>query len=177
MTKKSVVALGLVVTVLLSLWLVSAQSAQPTLQPVDRLMVVDSQGRVVGPVIGVAADGGAPLNAYLSFRVNHLVTVLRVFPSGFYDITQPSMFFQSVDCSGAPYMQTFESGAWPQRTAVAFPGSTLYVSSGGVASTVAFRSISNEPGVCVPLEGESEALPASRGPDLSTHFTPPFSLR
>ena len=177
--KKSFVTASVCILLILSLWVAKAQSPQPTLQPIERLTVVDAQGKTVGPIVGLDMNPQLDdFNTWVAFRFNQVVAVINVSKSGFNSPFQPAVYFQSVDCSGTPYIDNRVAIGMTPVVAVAFPGSTLYVANGSVPLTITAQSASQAPGTCEAVPGaQPEVLPATKGPDLSAHFTPPFSLR
>lgn len=177
--KKSIMGASASVLLILSIWVAKAQSPQPTLQPIERLIVVDSQGKPVGALVGLDMNPQLDdFNTWVAFRFNQVVAVINVSKSGFNSAFQPAVYFQSVDCSGTPFIDNRVAIGMTPVVAVAFPGSTLYVANGSVPLTITAQSASVRPGQCEAVPGaQPEVLPATKGPDLDAHFTPPFSLR
>jgi hypothetical protein len=130
-----------------------------------QFVVVDSTGKLIGPVIGVSTSGHV---ATVAFQGKPLpVDVVR---SSFQQI---GLFFLSSDCTGQRF---WDAGSSPfPATTVSVPGNTLYAQSGPAQSiTVAsgFDSSGNCFQTSIPL---TEAVPVAHVANLNM-FTPPFKV-
>ncbi len=185
--------------VLCALWSFSGfRASAQRLQHVEQLVVLDADGKRVGPAIGAEHVVGqfVPL---VPFRVGQVPFILGVYRDGFAPVvtTSPTtVLWESEDCSGTPFLQAHgfptarSLGAMP-LIAVGLPGNTVYVED-GPGRTIRVRSIStpsveallgspelrsqcNRSGWPVGLEGL--AIPARALINLDTRFRAPFTVR
>ncbi len=178
----------------------SVAYGQARLQPVERLTIFDAGGRVVGNIVGFSDFGGGfpffgpftgdpagPFNfagkppvfqPLVAFRVDSILLVLGVERRRFLG-SENQLVFESADCSGTPFFDT-EVSMVP-RTAVR--NHTVYVpdpNSGHRLITVrSFLFDLNADPFCeqLPEPFSQDGIPAQSVIDLSTQFTPPFTVR
>ena len=90
------------------LFTTSLTRAEQPPQSVEKLTVVDSNGKTVGNVLGFgAAFGASVIHAMVAFRVDSGPIVLGVGPQGFVDIGPGNalgLYFTTLDCTGDGYM-------------------------------------------------------------------------
>jgi len=145
---------------------VGGQSQATPQAVMSNFVVIDSTGKAVGPVIGVA-------------DITHTVTVALLFQGKWLPVDvwrstfgENVLYFSSSDCTGQPFADA-SSSPFPVN-AVAGPGRTLYVPTGPVEAITAGSGMSY--GTCWQTVYEmSEAAPVSPAADLSA-FTPPFTV-
>jgi hypothetical protein len=86
--------------------------------------------------------------------------------------------YASTDCSGTPLVQAVPSQLIPPA-GIAGPGTTVYwADPGGTPQPVMLNSFIQVGGTCISSGvSDTPVLPATFQVDLSTLFTPPFSVR
>jgi len=161
------------------------------LQPIQQMTVVDANGKKVGPVVDLYFDNYTINHAFagvVTFKLDETYFALRVFRGGFAGFSDSTfILWESSDCSGDAFISPFntERSLVPVGV-VAFPRFTVYVRDGDLRPIFA-RSYSAITGPwpvggqtpCWPINPafQQSAAPARALTDLSTQFTPPFSLR
>lgn len=141
------------------------------LQPVEKLTLVDSRGKLVGNVIGTDIFGGS---ANVAFRLDGKFFVFAAQKNGFLDYPG-LLFFQSANCTGTPY------GGVPLEsnylaTAYAISGGKVYEPSGPIVSGI-FNSYLDTNLVCTPSESQQDLVPLQFTFDLNREFSPPFKFK
>jgi hypothetical protein len=171
-------------SVALALVLCSAILAAPVqAQSITPLSVYDANGKSVGPVLGFADPrfsvniqiGPAPI---VALRTNGLVVVLGVLQLELFG-TQPTLFFESTDCSGTPLLPAL-TGTVTTPTAV--QGDTVYVGTGSPSTVTPHSELFvnvNAPGACgadviLPAISVVQAVPLFK---VSSIFKAPFTMR
>ena len=152
--------------------------------PVEKLTVVDSQGKRVGNVLGFSNS-----STLVALTIERTLVVLGVQYTQFLEPDSESLgtlfrqvYFESVNCSGQPFAVGVISdpGFVPMtpRTILDASGTgRLYVQDGSPKTIVAKSVRINSPGGCAEVEFEALATPLRFLTDLYTTFTPPFTLR
>jgi hypothetical protein len=143
-------------------------------QPVEKLIVVDSRGKVVGNVVGTQFLG---FNTAVAFRLEGRLFVLNVQRNGLLGFG--TLSFESSNCTGTPYGVDL-----PAQFANNYLG-TLYTISGGkayepsgpVVSNLIVNSYLDSDGVCQPQTSQDNFSPLRFVADLNRFFTPPFTLK
>lgn len=148
--------------------------------------VYDANGQKVGDIIGtlgLAADYGisrpivlTKMNGYafsLIVRSNGLLGSLR---------GGSGPFFESADCSGEAFVRVGENVTAIMPLARVIPeqslGNVYLVDFTAVPHEVSYASrLDDDTGQCVVAAGSDHLTPAIFIGDLSTEFTPPFSVR
>jgi hypothetical protein len=150
-----------------------ATSQAQTIQSVDELTVVDSAGKKVGRLIDTGAE---KIESYVAFQVaaNKSIVKLAVLADGYG--SDDELAFESVDCSGTPYLSVYdEPHGLFARAAVGPPGHTLYVEN-GPSRLAGTQSVYFE-GECQFVGGsQGEVVPVLSALDLDMAFAPPFHL-
>ena len=165
-----------------------AQNSPPL--PDEKLTVVDSNGKLVGNVLGFGVcagvfgtPGAVPI---VSFRVEGIRIVLSVGAENFYTETLGHCFntlwFTSTDCSEPAYVnhieEGFEEGGVAPVVPLNFLLGTKVLVPYGQPTNVNLRSKLLDPETCESFpEEELSVTPLRALIDLSNHFTPPFSLK
>ncbi len=180
--KKSAFVLPLLLVVNLASSFLPATAFAGELHSVQRLVVVDANGKLVGEVI----DTLFGYNPLLAFRQEGKLFMVALTPDSapFFGITgtgigNGAFYFESTDCSGAPLMYRTPDFVLP--TVVNPPGMTVYVPDTSVIpQDVNFNSVLGEVGggaTCGTFSGTLSLVPAVPVVDLGSLFTPPFSVR
>ena len=162
-----------------------AQSNPP--QPDEKLTVVDSNGKLVGSVLGFGACGLNSAEApIVSFRVDGIRVVLTVGAENFSTETLGHCFntlwFASTDCSLPAYFNHSEEGMEEGGVAPIVPlnflhGTKVLVPYGSPAN-VFLQSKLIDPETCESFPAEELSVtPLRLLIDLSNFFTPPFSIK
>jgi hypothetical protein len=161
------------------------QSVRPVQQPV----VVDAHGDAVGSVVGL---NGLAATVLIDFGGG--VFSLTVLPSQLLGTGGP-LYFTTSNCTGTAYI-TSQPPALATPSVLAAPGNSLYAAipnatpqqitalsqllpsiPGGPAVSCQSTTPPPPPSAPPPAPPQVFAVPALRLVDLSTAFTPPFSLR
>lgn len=147
---------------------VSALIAQQTSTPTSReLIVVDSTGKSLGPVIGADALG----NTTVAFPFHGKPLPIAVMRSS-YD--QGAMYFETTDCTGQPFEPVLNPFL---MTNVFGANNTLYVENGPAQSVTVQSQMFPPPSTCSTTTLTlSPAVPVTKVVDLNQVFTPPFSV-
>lgn len=156
--------------------LASVSWAGQPVKPIGSLNAYDANGKRIGQVIDLNNGQGSTVFV----RIGGTPTYLTVGPSSMW-AGNPELSYQSTDCSGAPFIRVANS-LFPTLVATGDPGLTVYVpQSGQTAQTITIASVTEnlQPSQCQPLlhSQQIQAFPAVPVIDLSTVFTPPFSVR
>lgn len=145
-----------------------------TLKSVDALVVVDANGKKVGTVtdIGLTLTGAAVV-----FEVDGFLFALFITQGSFIG-TFTFFQFESTDCTGTPFIGS-STGLLLHGVAVFPPGMTVYrPDPTATPRTITSRSEMGNAGSCIvitrTIPDRSPAFPLI---DLSTLFTPPFSVK
>ena len=167
---------------------------QPQVRPVREVVVVDSRGKVVGAAVGGVGLGASgsitrPMSLVL-IRMDQELVAIGVGPMGFHG---GSLTYESANCQGTPWfivgenpLPAVEDMSFLPAVAIASPGQTLYrVAPGASPRTLTVRSVFSGYAKCRPAWGEPfvghprdfVVLPTEPVLDLSTVYTPPFSLK
>ncbi len=144
--------------------------AQSTNTLPQGFVVVDANGKLLGPVIGVQYGGSGNLTTVaMPFKGEWLpVDVQR----DSFLTSVSSLLFLTSDCTGQPY-QYASFGPWVEATAFgAVP--TLFVASGPHQAITA-ESYLDSSGCNKSAESWPDAVPIAPAVDLSV-YTPPFSV-
>ena len=174
---------------LLTVLLITAMSSMATAS--DSLIVVDSRGAKLGPVIDVPSGSDGVVK--VPFRVRDRVVVVEVNRKGF-EVGMSKIMYDpdhSPPCSGQPYFfapqpnstDTPDLDSFPigRTSIVGYPGATLYVRDHSVPVTDIRRGLYREPGgVCIGTiqigQPPLPAIPIKPVVDLNSRFVPPFHL-
>ncbi len=171
--KKSVFALPILLVVTLLCSFLPATALAGELHSVQRLVVVDVNGKLVGEAIDL------PGNPVLAFQNEKLLFEVIVTPAFFSGYGGGALFYESTDCSGAPLMNL--SPTLLLQTVVNPPGMTVYVpDTSAIAQEVNINSALPDVaqgGGCSTFSFTSFMVPAVPVVDLGSLFTPPFSVR
>jgi hypothetical protein len=182
-----------------------AVSAQ-TLSSVEKLVIVDANGKIVGPVAW-AFSYGSPSQQYLVYEAVLQLNgqIFRVATYGGHSPLRPEVMvgnegvylvFESTDCSGTPYMAgDTNAGAGNigdniRRAVLGPPGLTAYLPNVSATpkqivplsyGSVTWVNPANEVGECmtgnpVPNEQKPFVVPALSLVDLAAVFTYPFNV-
>jgi hypothetical protein len=135
----------------------------------------DANGNKVGKVISTNTHSAVvPLKVADHSPFTLLVAGNRLIPNS-------AAVFESTDCSGTLYLEegTIDSDRVWSRAGVAPPGRTVYLAEIGTPlRTITIGSLWNPTvNTCVPVNRDGQVFPATPVIDLSTLFTPPFSVR
>jgi len=164
-----------------------AQNSPP--QPVEKLTVVDSNGKLVGNVLGYGNQFvGLPASFGVALRVQDkllLVSVSKLlFVGTGLGTWSPVVFFESTDCSGTRYVRQVEI---QEDEGIVTPLSIVaenkVYSLDGSPTTLHLHSLLSinvfpwQWG-CVPdIDEEWEVTALREVTDLNNFFTPPFSIK
>jgi len=150
--------------------LASIAAAKP-LRPV-RLAVYDATGKMVGRVLQV----GTP-EISVPVQVNGTTVILAVRKDAIGG--NRTLFFDTTDCTGTPYVFADSNSLLETTTTVAAPGWTIYKQQPGALAQTILSKSRREVGACLgPLTPTTTSVfPAVPVLDLSTMFTAPFSVR
>ncbi len=173
-------------------FLLTAYAQRSQIHPTQQLTVYDADGKKVGIIIGAESEYGA-FHPIVAFKVDDVPFMLSVFRDGF--AAQELVVWESTDCSGAAFIPIGTSGYPITRSslptvALGVPGSTVYVEDGPIR-TIGVRSYStiplNAPRNVPPLPTRcvdpgifpwtKQVVPARALVDMSTLYTPPFTVR
>jgi hypothetical protein len=139
------------------------------------LRVVDSNGLVVGPLVGTH-------EVVIPFAGSQfLVEIFRFrFTFSRLEEGQLTRFFETSDCTGTPYLlSTLSTGEFFERFSVTNDFSTLLYSDVSLGQERQLRSHSsqpNQPGSCVQEIVTAFATPVSTAPVSNFGFVPPFRV-
>jgi len=154
-----------------------------SIRRIGALALVDSSGRKVGP----ASDALYGI-ATVALAVDDRIVPLQVVPSGrVAGGGLPSLLFESVDCSGTSFVISDSCPGncfVPPFGAFNMPEPTIYVPNAQVGPQVvmvkSYRNQSFSVSSCESVGGSGSfaqtVVPAIKLVDLSTVFTPPFTL-
>ena len=173
---KTIVKDRLALFVFALLFASSITRAEQPPQPVEKLTVWDSNGKMVG----VALDSLPSVALRVEGRLLILAVTSQALVSSFSGIgtvDQP-LYFTSTDCRGAAYFDPTET---PGGTTIGLvplsilSGSEVYVPDGSPLSLLyeSFLFFGN----CTTQEATITATPLRLLIDLSNFFTPPFSIK
>lgn len=147
------------------------------------LEVVDAEGRVVGPVVGVGEPVAGLVEApRVAFRTadGRLFTLLAGadrFES------QTAILYKSTDCNGTPYVPVMPAETPFLPVAILPPGNTLYrPAADAEPQDVEVRAVRVLGSECRAIESAVGAqiivgLPLAASVDLLERYKPPFSVR
>jgi hypothetical protein len=149
-----------------------------SVKPVEQPVVVAAHGRPLGGV--VALNGPA---ATVLINVGGGLFSLNVLPDQLLGTGGP-LYFTTNNCTGTPYI-SFQPPGLSTPSVLAAPGNSLYAAVPNAIPlsitplSVLLPSIPGGPPVpCAPIPPPPIfAIAAMRLVDLSTVFTPPFSIR
>ena len=144
------------------------------LQPVEELVIVDANGNKVGTVLDSVND-----RYTIVMKYGERIFQLFIENNGD-DFWYFSLFFESTDCSGTPFVSNSFRNKILQIGTIAPPNRTVYLPDLDAAPRVITRmSVISalSLGECVPSVYTFLASPALPVVDLDTVFTPPFSMR
>lgn len=158
---------------------------QPPL-PVERLVVVDAKGKIVGNVLGVGTGQGIP-GPTVALRVADRLLILTVTKLNFLGMgigtLSPGLFFESSDCTGTPLIRTDAAGSEEGLvTPLSIVAKNKIYSPEGVRAIREIRSMLQlmvfpwDWG-CQAYEETAETMPLKMVADLNNSFTPPFSIK
>ena len=158
----------------LSLGDLSAQS----LSRVDRVSIVDADGRTVGAVRDIEhADGQR--RPYLLFKLGNRLIELAVEPDGFYPVTRKDLrlVYETHDCSGPAYMQPGADNVFFDSPIVSAPGQTLYLPDGDAEEEYrTFGSEMLQDGRCIGTAAAWMSVPAVASVDMAHQFKMPLRM-
>lgn len=147
----------------------------------EHLTVFDKNDVKVGTVISIADENENPV--WVALKIDETVILVRVFRYGFKGPSTAQAFFIEQDCQGTPFLQSDRvQGAAQMLPSVfiASPGQTVYVLNPDELSTTFYpQSKLSGNGSCEKLNllNPLTLRPAKPLIDLSTIFTPPFSIQ
>lgn len=160
---------------------------QGKIKPVERVVVVDSKGKVVGMTLGGASLHASSIlgpdnevRPTVLIQVDDRLVAISVARDGLYAGSVIYFESQNCDADGGAWYPVDSSGRPPvlPPAAIGPPGQTLYAEKLGVsAQTVMSRSRFINGNQCVNLQFSLQAVPMAPLADLSTVFTPPFTLK
>jgi hypothetical protein len=154
--------------------------AEPV-NPVAHLNAIDANGRIIGPVLTVTSEA----QVMVPMSINGRTFVLGVEKEVFRSIGAEAIYFDSADCTGNAFsLSSGEGGRSILRQAVVgVPNMTVYevqeAQQPALLRSVSF--VSDLPYRCQNLGPFEFEVPYARLAlplvDLTTRFTPPFSVR
>lgn len=171
-------ALALVIGPILT---VAAFGQQGKVKPVGRVVVVDSNGKIVGATLGgtsIIAPGNPEIRATVLLDIDQHLVAVNVARDRLY--AGVILLFDSEGCTGNAWYVTDSSGLPPllPRAVIGPPGRTVYVErQDAPVQTVMTKSRFINGNECVNFTFSLPVVPAQPLVDLLTVFTPPFSLR
>ena len=136
------------------------------------MVVKDSRGHVVGPVIGTSGGGASVL-----LRVRTFWTVVDIWRSGVLSTENNSLWYRAADCAGQPWMQgTFDPNALVSPSAINGLRWSVYMPLPG-AERLALTVFSERraDGSCVNIDPEVKDLIAAKFID-ALGYRPPFTI-
>jgi hypothetical protein len=145
--------------------------AGQSVTPGGVLFAYDAQGKKVGRVVDVNSS-------VVSLRVGATTTRATVFADGLRVDNGGYPYFESSDCTGPAFIPVLPDNLWSRLFATG--GTTVYGSQpNAAAQTITVGSA--QPGPCetaaqIGPPSQIQAFPAVPVVDLSTVFTPPFSI-
>ncbi len=176
--KKAVFALPILLVVIVLCSFLPATAFAGELHSVQRLEVVDANGKLVGEVIDFFFEE----HPLVAFKKEGKLFMVAVSPSAqtFFGYgAGGALYYESTDCSGAPFVYPFPFLILP--TVVNPPGMTVYVpDTSATPQEVNFNSLLHEVasgGTCDTVSSTDFLVPAVPLVDLASVFTPPFSVR
>ena len=94
-------------------------------------------------------------------------------------VTTGSVFYQSIDCSGAPYIGWVAHPTTMEPQAIVGPSATLFLGTSATPQTLSAASVLRPGAPCTTTSDTltSSAIPATAVADLIPHFVPPFHIR
>jgi hypothetical protein len=166
----------LFIMVLVMLRLITPLESANSPRSLKGLVVVDSTGKNIGPVLGI---DDTLRYAVVAFTVNGFTFALSVDSMAFTG-SDRTLLFESTDCTGTPYLFSNVVTLLPV-VVVSVPGSTVYRAD-DTTEPIFINSrtgADTPPGVCESLPQTQESIGSIAIPvvDLSTLFTPPFHVR
>jgi hypothetical protein len=174
---------------MLVLGVTSLAHASKSIQPQHELTVFDAEGQKVGDVLGfVGWEGtGAPAQTpipVVALRVDGDLVILQIGRDGALDpppggVQGIALYFESPDCTGTPFLASgllLPEGSPLPATYLA--GQQVFVQDGPPQTLVVASSFDPSSGSCNPFEPtEVSTLRLRFLIDLTTEFTPPFTVR
>jgi len=155
----------------------AAYGQDHSLQPVERLTVVDSKGKQVGNIVGIPPWGAGAIPT-VAFAYGGRLLFVGVHKNGFDAYSE--LFFQSTDCTGTIYAPDFDDPNRPPLvgTALVF-GTEVYEALASSVETKINSYLDNSSGVavCQPIDMQQPLRPMRFVLDLNRFFTPPFTFR
>lgn len=166
-----------------------ANAQSPRISSVQQLTIEDSNGKTIGRIIGgvglnnIESVGASNLaiRAVVLLRIDQLVLPVAVSRERFYG--GGALYYQSENCVGSTFFPTLTSTSEPSnlvpRVAVGTPGQTVYFQPASAEPTqTTIKSISQGVDGCINQTFNNvSAVLAQPLIDLSTVFTPPFTLK
>jgi hypothetical protein len=134
------------------------------------LVITDANGKRVGSVVGVLNV----TDLFVALSFSHINFVIGVGRDGFDSSSYQLLGYPSADCTGQAYVYAGNGVGLLPGVAVAPPGQTLYVETAVPTALTVNSTFRN--GVCTPGTFSSQWSAATAVVDLSTEFTPPFSV-
>lgn len=136
--------------------------------------VYDATGKKVGDITDLDTGTAAVL-----FQLNQYRLLLYVISDGnFFYSGNIYLFFESSDCTGTPLVPSQAPNRFVPSVTIADPGQTLYIADPqGLPQFVNYHSTIIPGGPCTTTNNGATLVPALALGDLSTLFTPPFSVR
>jgi hypothetical protein len=172
-------------TLFQALWDKILYAQQRKLKPVNRVVVADSNGKVVGITLGGASVHASSIigpdnevRPTVLLAIDDTLVAISVARDRFY--AGSVIYFESQGCAGGSWYPTDSTGKPPvlPPAAIGLPGQTLYVEKDGAsAQTILTRSRLIDGTQCVNAQFSLPAVPMEPLLDLSTEFTPPFTLK
>jgi len=168
--------------ILAAIWAVTyGQENTQKLTAVSNVTVLDANNKVVGKVQSVTFDGATAFVGFVLPSVSQpiFLGITRDKLHGASD----SVFFETTDCSGSPYLFRGLVATPPDRelspqAAVVFPGSTLYVQDLNLSPLEIEAKSALTRTECIAVDnGTLTLLPAIKTFNLDEQFTPPFTTR
>src|SRR5262245_23303688 len=157
----------------LALGSINSSYAQ-SITPVSHLNVVDAKGKLIGSILG-------PGQVALSIDGQPVVLTVDINQfAGSFGI----VYFDSPDCTGNAFTEAIQVNTLFPLMAVGLPGMTAYIVPNIQPQNIQVKSRSNGPFPDPPAYRctNIDELVSGLGPteplvDLTTRFTPPFSIR
>jgi len=156
---------------------------QPRVRPLREVMVVDSKGKLVGATVGgmgmLTVGSSLQIRFIVLLQLDGLVVPVAVGRDRFYG--GGVLYFEAEDCQGTPWFPVDTSSSETPilpRVGVGPPGQTLYIEAPSPPQPITVNSLLHDFSTCTnETFDDVSAQRANPLVDLTTEFTPPFSLR
>ena len=159
---------------------VSGSAVTGQLQPSD-FEIVDSNGRVVGPLIEAGSEYSV---VGIDFSGHSILALVgrndfggAMFLGG-PSVTTGSVYFVSADCSGQAYIGWVPHPTTMEPQAIVGPSAVLYLATSTTAQGLAPSSVLRPAQQCTQTsEAVTSAIPATAVTSLMPPYVPPFTIR